>query len=80
MTIQSSSIETAVSDVLEAALDEESSEVYAVGFDAEATEALIGIVAALDDPPAVQLLAKGSVLKWIRALISSLRAPPRSCS
>ena len=66
MTITSNRVETTVSDVFRASLAEESGEVFAVDFDEEATEALIGVVAALDDPPMVRLLARESVLKWLR--------------
>jgi DNA-binding transcriptional ArsR family regulator len=66
MTMHTNSIETATSDVFRAILAEESGEVFAVGLDEEATEDLITILTELDDPPRVRLVARESVLKWVR--------------
>ncbi|HET7325152.1 MAG TPA: DUF5821 family protein [Halococcus sp.] len=37
-----------------------------MNFDKEATEALIEVLGELDEPPKVRLLARESVLKWVR--------------
>ena len=67
MGLPSNSVKTSKTELLRSALEGESGEVFGVGFDEEATEALIEILSGLDEPPRVRLLARESVLKWLRS-------------
>ena len=64
--MNSNSVETAETDLFRSVLTDESGEVFAVGFDEEATNGLIEVLGNLDEPPTVRLLARESVLKWLR--------------
>lgn len=66
MPIDSNRIETDSSDIFRSHFDQESGEILAGGFDEEETETLIRILAEIDDPPTVRLLARQSILKWLR--------------
>jgi hypothetical protein len=66
MAMDSNSVETASTTILREIFAEESGEVFAVGFDEGATEDLIEILMELDEPPRVRLVARESVLKWVR--------------
>ena len=66
MTTQTNSVETSVADVFRTVLEDTSGDVFAVGFDERQTEVLVGVLADLTDPPAVRLLVRESVLKWLR--------------
>ena len=66
MTTHSNHVEMTVSEVFDAFLTDESGEVFAVGFDEEAVDNLIEVVAGLDDPPTIRILTRESVLKWLR--------------
>ena len=67
MATRSNSVETTSTDVLRTFLEEESGEILAVGFTEEATEGLIEVLTEMDDPPMMRLLARESVLKWLRS-------------
>ena len=64
----SSHVAPSVAEVLRALLGErsESSGVFAVGFTEKPVAALVEVLADLDDPPSVRVLATESVLKWLR--------------
>lgn len=66
MAMSSNSVKTSKTELLCSALEGESGEIFGVGFDEETTEALIEILKDLDEPPRVRLLARESVLKWVR--------------
>jgi hypothetical protein len=66
MSIYSNSVETASSSDLRAVLAEKSVEVFAIDLNEEATADLIEILTDLDESPRVRLLARRSVLKWVR--------------
>ena len=67
MGLNSNSVKSSKTELLRSALEGESGEVFGVGFNEEATEALIEILEDLDEPPKVRLLAQESVLKWLRS-------------
>ena len=67
MGIHSNSVETNTTDVLRTVFNEESGEMFAIGFTKEAAEELVEILTEMDDPPMVRLLARESVLKWLRS-------------
>ena len=64
----SSHAESSVTQVCRALLSErsKSSAVFAVGFSEESIGGLVEVLADLDDPPSVQVIAAESVLKWLR--------------
>ena len=64
----SSHVAPSVAEVLRALLGErsESSGVFAVDFTEKPVAALVEVLADLDDPPSVRVLATESVLKWLR--------------
>lgn len=66
MTQNSNSVETSKTELLRSALENESGTVFGVGFDETTTEALLEVLEGLDEPPKVRLLARESVLKWVR--------------
>lgn len=66
MTIESSSVETAVHDLYRRVFTDPSETVLAVGFDEAQTAALVDVLAGLDDAPTIRLLTRESVLKWLR--------------
>jgi hypothetical protein len=66
MTLESNSVDTSKTELLRSALKGEYGEVFVVGFDEEATEALIDVVGGIDEPPRVRLLAWKSGPKWLR--------------
>ena len=67
MGIHSNSVETSTTAVLRTVFEEGSGEIFAVGFTEDATEELIEVLTEMDDPPTVRLLARESVLKWLRS-------------
>ena len=64
----SSHVAPSVAEVLRTLLGErsESSGVFAVDFTEKPVAALVEVLADLDDPPSVRVLATESVLKWLR--------------
>ena len=64
----SSEVASTVAEVYRAILTDmpASSEVFVAGLAEEPTAALVEVLAALDEPPMVRLLARESVLKWLR--------------
>jgi hypothetical protein len=66
MTLDSNSVRTSKTDLLRSILETETGEIFAVNFDEATAEALVEILGDLDTPPTVRLLARESVLKWIR--------------
>ena len=66
MTTRSNSDETTPTAVFHSLLGDESSEIFAVGLDEQATKTLIEELVNLDESPSVQLLTRESVLKWVR--------------
>ena len=67
MVLDSNSVETTSTDVFRTVLEEESGEILAVGFTEQAAEELIKVLTEMGDPPTVRLLARESVLKWLRS-------------
>ena len=66
MTNGSHSIEGSVGESLRGLLDGETGEILAVNFDEQATSGLVEALTDNEDPPKVRLLARESVLKWLR--------------
>lgn len=78
--MDSSQVAATITDVHRAILTDTSGEVFAVGLAEEATEGLVNVVADLAEPPTVRVLARDSVLKWLRDdfLSASIAANIRS--
>ena len=66
MTIDTSTVRTSVSNVLQAVLKDTTGEVFAIGLREDATESLINVLDELTDPPTVRIITEESVLKWVR--------------
>ena len=66
MTIDTSTVGTSVSNVLQAVLKDTTGEVFAIGLREDATESLINVLDELTDPPTVRIITEESVLKWAR--------------
>lgn len=67
MTLSSNTVQSSREELLSAVFADTSEEIFAVGFGAESVEALIEILADLDDPPKIRLMTEESVLKSLRS-------------
>ncbi|WP_273837217.1 DUF5821 family protein [Halococcus sp. PRR34] len=67
MAISTNTVESSREGLFSDIFANEGGEVFAVGFNAESVEALVEVLADLDDPPRVQLMTEESVLKALRS-------------
>ncbi|EMA55746.1 transcriptional regulator TbsP [Halococcus salifodinae] len=67
MAINSNTVESSREELFNDIFANEGGEAFTVGFSAESVEALIEVLADLDDPPRVRLMTEESVLKALRS-------------
>ena len=66
MTIDTSTVEANVSNVLQEVLKDTTGEVFAIGLREDVTKSLVNVLDEFTDPPTVRIITEESVLKWVR--------------
>lgn len=67
MTLSSNTVQSSREELFSAVFADESEALFAVGFSTKSVEALIEVLAGLDDPPRIRLMTEESVLKSLRS-------------